>query len=61
METNAFFDPVICSKYARLKTLLWDLFPDDRATYSALKGLFIEGVLSAYRQASGENTETAGI
>jgi len=25
-------NPVICSKYARLKTLLWDLFPDDRAT-----------------------------
>jgi len=54
-------NPVICSKYARLKTLLWDLFPYDRATYSALKGLFIEGVLSAYRQASGKNDGKEGI
>ena len=44
-------------KYKRLKTLLADVFPDDRQMYSALKGLFIEGVLSAYRQAAGEDFE----
>ena len=42
-------------KYKRLKSLLADAFPDDREMYRELKGLFIEGVLSAYRQAAGED------
>lgn len=44
-------------KYKRLKILLADAFPDDREMYRELKGLFIEGVLSAYRQAAGEDFE----
>ena len=44
-------------KYKRLKVLLADAFPDDREMYRELKGLFIEGVLSAYRQAAGEDFE----
>ena len=44
-------------KYKRLKILLADTFPDDREMYRELKGLFIEGVLSAYRQAAGEDFE----
>ena len=41
-------------KYARLKVLLSDVLPDDRVMYREIKGLFIEGVLSAYRQAVDE-------
>ena len=44
-------------KYKRLKILLADAFPDDREIYRELKGLFIEGMLSAYRQAAGEDFE----
>lgn len=44
-------NPVICKKYIRMKLLLADTFPEDREMYRELKGLFIEGVLSAYRQA----------
>ena len=44
-------------KYKRLKILLADAFPDDREIYGELKGLFIEGMLSAYRQAAGEDFE----
>ena len=44
-------------KYKRLKSLLADAFPDDREMYRELKGLFIEGMLSAYRQAAGEDFE----
>ena len=44
-------------KYKRLKIMLADAFPDDRDMYRELKGLFIEGVLSAYRQAAGEDFE----
>ena len=47
-------NPIICRKYIRMKLLLADMFPEDREMYRALKGLFIEGVLSAYRQAAGE-------
>ena len=35
--------------YYKLKTMLASQFPDDRAMYRELKGIYIEGVLSAYR------------
>ena len=39
----------VFSEYFGLKTLLADAFPDDRNLYRAVKGKFVEGVLSAYR------------
>ena len=46
-------NPTVRRKYKRLKIMLADAFPDDREMYRELKGLFIESVLSAYRQAAG--------
>ena len=47
-------NPDVCRKYICMKLLLADTFPEDREMYREMKGLFIEGVLSAYRQAAGE-------
>ncbi len=47
-------NPTVCGKYIRMKRLLAESFPEDREMYRELKGLFIEGVLSAYRQAAGD-------
>ena len=45
--------------YMRLKKLLVAVFPLDRDMYRTVKGMFIEGVLSAYRlgQQSQETAE----
>lgn len=53
-------NPDICRQYVRTKVLLADVFSEDRIMYRELKGLFIEGVLSAYRMAmaSHEGSET---
>ena len=45
-------NPQVRSQYIRTKLLLADTFPDNREMYRELKGLYIEGVLSAYRQAA---------
>ena len=42
-------DPSVFSQYVRLKQSLASVFPLDRDLYRATKGLFIDGVLSAYR------------
>ena len=47
-------NPDVCRKYICMKLLLADTFPEDREMYREMKGLFIEGVLSAYRQAVRE-------
>ena len=44
-------------RYYSLKMMLADTFPEDRLMYRDIKGLFIEAVLSAYRQAAGEDEE----
>ena len=43
-------DKTIADNYRELKAELACLFPDDRYMYRTLKGLYIEGVLSAYRK-----------
>ena len=43
---------VIRKMYLQTKLLLADEFPNDREMYRVVKGLYIEGVLSAYRQAN---------
>ena len=48
-------NPLIRDKYIQTKVLLADVFPDDRNMYRELKGLFIEGVLSAYRMAMADH------
>lgn len=44
-------------RYYSLKMMLADTFPEDRLMYRDIKGLFIEAVLSAYRQVAGEDEE----
>ena len=52
-------DEGVFQSYMRLKKLLVAVFPLDRDMYRTVKGMFIEGVLSAYRlgQQSQETAE----
>ena len=43
------------NNYIRIKKALAGIFPNDREMYRELKGLYIEAVLSAYRQAQNDN------
>ena len=47
-------DPSVFSSYMRLKRALSVLFPLDRDEYRSVKGMYIDGVLNAYRL--GERT-----
>ena len=47
-------NPVVRENYMRMKIQLAEQFPDDWEMYRNLKGLYVEGVLSAYRQAIEE-------
>ena len=47
-------------RYAYAKHLLAYQFSDDRNTYRALKGLFVEGVLSSYRYAIEQDDPSKG-
>ena len=47
-------DPVIFRNYVSIKHLLAGMFPENRNLYRSLKGLYVEGVLSAYRKAKAD-------
>ena len=50
-------NPIIFEKYRDLKAELACIFPDNRGMYRSIKGMFIDGVLSAYRQGLPEDND----
>ena len=48
-------DPTVFDNYRILKAELACMYPDNRYMYRYIKGLYIEGVLSAYRKALPED------